>query len=141
MKTNVRTTVSLDREDHELLLEIAEKNGWPVGKTATLAIKALGVLMDAHTAYADQHPDVVAELYIRLAREAPAAFVEVPKDGVKVGRLGDQPAVQLGNWLVTDLDGDLMAEELDGERRLGKVIDGEIKPLRAPSAMTAAKFN
>jgi hypothetical protein len=49
--------------------------------------------------------------------------------------------VQLGNWLVTDLDGDLMAEELDGERRLGKVVDGEIKPLRAPAAMTAAKFN
>jgi hypothetical protein len=45
--------------------------------------------------------------------------------------------VQLGNWLVTDLDGDLMAEEMDGERRLGKIVDGEIKPLRLPSRTAA----
>jgi hypothetical protein len=139
--TNPRTTVSIERADHEALLEMAQRHKWTVGQAAGLAIKALGVLMDAHTTYANQHPDVVAELYMRLAREAPAAFVEVPKDGVKVGHVGDQPAVQLGNWLVTDLDGDLMAEELDGERRLGKVIDGEIKPIRLPARMTAAGLN
>jgi Arc/MetJ-type ribon-helix-helix transcriptional regulator len=96
------------------------------------AIRTLTGVMSAHEAFSAQHDADIAELYMRLAGEAPAGFVEVPKDGVRAGRIGDQPAVQLGNWVVTDFDGDLMAEELDGERRLGKVVDGEIKPLKLP---------
>ena len=133
--------VLVPRAVDDALEELGKRFDWSKREAATLAIHALKALMDAHETYAAQHEQDIAEVYLRLAAEMPAGFVEVPMDGVKVGRLGDQPAVQLGNWLVTDLDGDLMAEEMDGERRLGKIVDGEIKPLRAPAAMTAAKFN
>lgn len=132
MTTKERTTVSLESRDLDQLRDLAKANGWPVGKAATLAIKTLKTIMQAHADYAAQHPDDAASLYMQLARQAPAGFVEVPKDGVLVGHAGEVPAVQLGDWLITDLAGDLMAEEMTGDRRLGKVIDGEIKPLRLP---------
>jgi hypothetical protein len=133
MTTKERTTVSLEREDLDLLGELAKANGWPVGKAAGLAIKTLETIMKAHAEYAAQHPDDVGSLYMQLARQAPAGFVEVPKDGVLVGHAGDVPAIQLGEWLISDLDGVLMAEEMTGDRRLGKVIDGEVRPLRLPA--------
>ena len=132
MKTKERTTVSLDSEDLDQLRALAKANCWPIGKAAHLAINVLGTIMRAHGHYAAEYPDDVAELYMQLARQAPADFVEVPKTGVQVGHAGDVPAIQLGDWLITDLDGVLMAEEMTGERRLGKVIDGEVKPLRLP---------
>jgi hypothetical protein len=133
MKTTERTTVSIESADLELLRDLAKSNEWAVGQAASLAIKTLKTIMHAHGDYAEQHPDDVAALYIQLARQAPADFVQVPKDGVQVGHVGDVPAIQLGDWLITDLDGDLMAEEMAGDRRLGKVIDGEVRPLRLPT--------
>jgi hypothetical protein len=127
-----RTTVSIESEDLEALRALAKAYEWPVGKAAHLAIKTLATIMGAHEAYAQQHPEDVAAVYRRLARQAPADFVEVPKEGVRAGHAGDVPAVQLGDWLITDLDGDLMAEEMGGQRRLGKLVDGEVKVLRLP---------
>ncbi len=144
---NPRTTVSLDRSQHAALVKLAERHGWKVGdkpsaaKVIAVALDTLSVIMKAHEDYAAQHKADVKALYLRVAREAPSAFVQVPKDGAAAGRLGKEPAIQIGNWVVTDQDGDLLAEEMDGERRLGKLIDGEVHPLRRPAAMEAATFN
>jgi hypothetical protein len=135
MTTKDRTTVSLEREDHERLRKVAEQNGWPVGKAATLAFGALETLMDAHQAFATQLEDDIGELYMRLAAEAPAGFVDVPKDGIRCGYAGDLPAIMVDNWLVfPDREtGVLLAEEQGGEGRIARVVDGEIKPLKFPS--------
>ena len=123
------------------LEKLAERYEWSKREAATIAIRALDALMHAHERCAEQRSDDVAELWMRIARQMPAAFVEIPRDGVATGRVGDQPAVQLDSWVITDVEGDLMAQEVDGEQRLAKIVDGEIKPLRLPASMTAAGLN
>jgi hypothetical protein len=126
--------VLVPRDVDNTLERLAERFG-SKRKAATLAITALETLMDAHEAYAAQHDDDIGELYMRLAREAPAGFVAVPKEGIRVGRAGDLPAVMVDSWLVfPDRDtGALLAEEQGGERRIARIVDGEIKPLKMPS--------
>jgi hypothetical protein len=126
--------VLVPRVVDDALERLAERFG-SKRKAATLAIAALETLMDAHEAYAAQHDDDIAELYMRLARDAPAGFVEVPKEGIRVGRAADLPAVMVDRWLVfPDREtGALLAEEQGGEGRIARIVDGEIKPLKLPS--------
>jgi hypothetical protein len=112
---------------------LAERYGWSKREAAATAIRSLEALMKAHEACAEQRSEDVRELWMRIAQEMPAAFVEIPRDGVETGHVGDQAAVQLDNWLITDVDGTLMAQEIDGAQRLAKIEDGEIKPLRIPN--------
>jgi hypothetical protein len=155
-----RTTVSLGREAHELLTKIAGEHEWSVGETTALAIRTLKavmdevdddqavdetaavaarawkLIMDAHQTFAAQYATDQGELYMRLASEMPAGFVEVPKDGVRLGRAGDLPVVRVDNWFVfpDPKTGALLAEDRGGEGRVARIVDGEIKPLRLPSA-------
>jgi hypothetical protein len=118
---------------------LAERYDWSKREVVTLAVRALTALMGAHEAYAAQHDDDIAEFYIRLAVEMPAGFVEVPKDGIRVGRAGDLPAVLVDKWLVfPDQSGALLAEEQGGEGRIARIVDGEIKPLKMPSPAEVA---
>jgi hypothetical protein len=96
--------------------------------TQTVCAFALG-------AFADQLDDDVGALYLRLARDAPAGFVEAPKDGIKVGRAAGGPAVQVDQWLVfPDAEGEgLLAAEQSGEGRMARVVNGEIKPIKTPT--------
>lgn len=130
---NVVVPIGVDKT----LEKLAERHEWSKREAATIAIRALEALMQAHEGCAEQRSDDVAELWMRIARQMPAAFVAIPRDGVETGHVGDQPAVQLDNWVITDADGALMAQEVDGEQRLAKIVDGEIKPLRLPSRMAA----
>jgi hypothetical protein len=127
--------VLVPRDVDDALEELGKRFDWSKREAATLAIHALKALMDAHTAYAAQLEDDIGDLYMRLAREAPAAFVEAPKDGIRVGRAGELPAVLVDKWLVfPDREtGALLAEEQGGEGRIARIIDGEIKPLKMPS--------
>jgi hypothetical protein len=113
---------------------LAERYDWSKREVVTLAVRALTALMVAHEAFAAQHDDDIRELYMRLAAEIPAGFVETPKDGVRVGRAGDLPAVMVNRWLVfPDRDmGGLFAEEQGGQHRIARIVDGEIKPLKVP---------
>ena len=124
----------------ETVERLRDRYGWSKRDLVMTAIGALGALMDAHEAYAAQHDDDIGELYMRLAREMPAGFVEVPKDGIRVGRAGDLPAVMVDSWLVfPDREGGaLLAEEQGGEGRIARIVDGEIKPLRLPSPTEVA---
>jgi hypothetical protein len=108
--------------------------GWSKRDLVMTALRALKAIMDAHGKYAEQHPPDVADLYMRIAREIPAGYIDVPRDGVRAGYRGDQPAVELVDWIVTELEGDLFAQELGGEGRLAKISDGELKPIRLPAA-------
>jgi hypothetical protein len=120
---------------------LAERYDWSKREVVTVAVRALEALMDAHEAYAAQHDDSIRKLYVRLAAEMPAGFVEVPKEGVRVGRAADLPAVLIDNrWLVfPDREtGALLAEEQGGEQRIARIVDGEIKPLKLPSPAEVA---
>jgi hypothetical protein len=120
---------------------LAERYEWSKREVVTVAVRALKAMMDAHEAYAAQRDDDIAALYMRLAAEMPAGFVEVPKEGVRVGRAADLPAVMVDNrWLVfPDREtGNLLAEEQGGERRIARIVDGEIKPLRLPTSEEVA---
>jgi hypothetical protein len=120
---------------------LAERYDWSKREVVTIAIRALKQLMDAHERFADQHDDDIGELYMRLAAEMPAGFVEVPKEGVRVGRAADLPAVLVDNWLVfPDREtGNLLAEnqEADGPR-IARVEGGKIRPLKMPTAAEVA---
>jgi hypothetical protein len=121
--------------------EFRQLHGWSRLNLVATAITVLAQVMEAHEAFAAQYDDDQAELYMRLAAEMPAGFVEVPKDGIRVGRAGDLPAVLVDNWLVfPDLEtGALLAENQapDGAR-VGRVEDGVIKPLKMPSPAEVA---
>jgi hypothetical protein len=114
--------------------------GWSKRDLVMTAIDALAQLMKAHDAYAAQHDDDIGELYMRLAAEMPAGFVEVPKEGIRVGRAAGMPAVMVNGWLVfpDQETGALLAEEQGGEGRIARIVDGEIKPLKLPSTAEVA---
>jgi hypothetical protein len=120
---------------------LCARYGWSRRGLVMTAIDALAQVMKAHDVYANQHDDEIGELYLRLAAEMPAGFVEVPKDGIRVGRAGDLPAVLVDNWLVfPDREtGALLAENqgADGPR-VARIVDGEIKPLKMPTAAEVA---
>jgi hypothetical protein len=124
----------------ETVDRLRDRHGWAKRDLIMAAIGALAALMDAHEGYAAQHDDDIGELYMRLAAEMPAGFAEVPKDGVRVGRAGDLPAVLVDNWLVfPDREsGALLAEEQGGQGRIARIVDGEIKPLKMPTAAEVA---
>jgi hypothetical protein len=114
---------------------LAERHFASKADAIRAAIRTLAEVMGAHETYADQHEDDIGQLYMRLAREMPAGFVEVPKDGLRIGRAGDLPAVLVNSWLVfPDREtGALLAEEQGGEGRIARIVDGEIKPLKMPT--------
>jgi hypothetical protein len=117
--------------------ELADRHGWSKVKTFMLGVRTLAAVMDAHERYAAEQDDDIAELYLRLAEEMPSGFLEVPKDGIRVGRAAGMPAVMIDNaWLVfpDPESGMLLAEEQGGEKRIARVIEGEIKPLKLPTA-------
>jgi hypothetical protein len=120
--------------------EFRELHGWSRRNLVATAITVVAQIMEAHQEFASQFDDDQAAIYMRLAAEMPAGFVEVPKDGVRVGRAGDLPAVLVGSWLVfPDREtGALLAEEQGGEGRIARIVDGEIKPLKLPSAAEVA---
>ena len=75
---------------------LRKRHGWSKRMAVEVAIHALAQstgVMDAHARYADQHDAEIGDLYMRLAREMPAGFVEAPKDGVRVGHSAGMPAV------------------------------------------------
>jgi hypothetical protein len=141
MKTKERTTVSLEREDHRLLLKIAEKNGWPVGKAATLAIRTLTEVMSKHEE-ALRHPDDVTrpadddirDLYMAVAREIPSDLVEVVRS-LDPRYVGDQPVIRAEGWLIwrDQATGDLIAREETGEQRFGRLRNGRIEVMITPA--------
>lgn len=114
--------------------------GWSRRDLVMTAIETLEQVMDAHEEFADQYDSDIGEVYMRLAAQMPAGFVEVPKEGVTPARAAGMPAVRVDSWIVfrDPETGNLMAEEEGGERRIGIVDDGEIKPLRMPSAAKVA---
>src|SRR4051812_10457704 len=119
----------------EQLEKTADQNDWTLTHTIRTAIRTLGHLMEAHKQFADALEDDVGELYMRLAREMPAGFVEVPKDGVRAGRAAGLPAVMIDNaWLVfpDPETGNLLAED-QSEGGIAVVRDGEIRPLKMPA--------
>jgi hypothetical protein len=121
----------------ETVERLRDRYGWSKRDLVMKAIRALAQVMDAHEAYAAQHDDDIAQVYLRLAAEMPAGFVEVPKEGVRVGRAAKTPAVMIDDtWLVwaDPASGNLFAEEQGGARRVGVVAAGEIKPLKIPTA-------
>jgi hypothetical protein len=118
------------------LVEVLERKlGRNRRDTIALAIQALTDVVNSHEAYAKKFKKDEGELYMRLALEAPTGFVQVPKDGVKVGRAADVPAVLVDDWLVfpDHKTGNLLAEEQGGERRIARIIEGEITPLKMPT--------
>jgi hypothetical protein len=140
MSDLVQMNLSVDPALVETVEALAERYDWSKREVVTLAVRALTALMDAHETYAAQHDDDIGDLYMRLATEMPAGFVEVPKDAVRVGRAADLPAVMINDtWLVfPDREtGRLLAEEQGGEGRIA-IVDGEIKPLRLPSPADVA---
>lgn len=135
MSDQVQMNLSVYPELVEEIEALADRYDWSKREVVTLAVRALTALMNAHEAFAAQHDDDIADLYTRLAAEAPAGFVEAPKDGIRVGRAGALPAVMVDNWLVfPDREtGALLAEEQGGEGRIARIVDGEVKPLKLPS--------
>jgi hypothetical protein len=118
------------------LVEVLEERlGLSRRDTVATAIRVLTTLLNMHDAYADQHDDEVAELYKRLARQAPAGFIRVPADGVEAGRVKGVPVVVVGDWLIfhDSASDSLFAEEQGGQGRVGVVQGGEIKPLKLPT--------
>ena len=61
--------------------EFRELHGWSRRNLVATAITVLAQIMEAHEKYAAMHEDDIRELYMKLAAEMPAGFVEVPKDG------------------------------------------------------------
>jgi hypothetical protein len=114
------------------------------------AIRTVRRLMERHRAFAEtlrergEHD--LAELYLRLAREMPGELADIPlpKDRLRGGHAAGVPAFLLDDhWLVFwDPEADvLLAEEQGGQRRVARIVDGEIRPLAIPAAaeFTAAK--
>lgn len=114
---------------------LANRYGWSESKTIETAIRALAQVMDAHERFAAQYDDI-GEIYMQLAAEMPAGFVEVPKDGVRIARAEGVPVVIIDNtWLIWSdpASGNVFAEEQGGQGRVAVVKDGEIKPLKVPT--------
>ena len=111
----------LEPEIIDELERLAETHFASKADAIRAAIRTLDAVMGAHETYAAQH-------------------VEVPKDGIRVGRAGDLPAVMVDSWLVfPDREsGALLAEEQGGEGRIARIVDGEIKPLKMPSPAEVA---
>jgi hypothetical protein len=121
--------------------EFRQLHGWSRLNLVATAITVLAQVMEAHERFASHYDDDQADLYMRLAREMPAGFVKVPKDGIKVGRAGELPAILVDSWLIfPDREtGNLVAENQRAEGpRVGVVKDGEIRPLKLPSAAEVA---
>lgn len=121
--------------------ELADRCDWSKREVVTFAVRALSALMDTHEAFAAQLEEDMAALYMRVVAEMPAGFVEVPKEGVRVGRAADLPAIMVDDrWLIfPDREsGDLLAEEQGGAQRIARIVDGEIKPLKLPSLAEVA---
>ena len=126
----VQMHLSLRDDVAEAIKSLHEDNGWSKAHTVAMAVRALKTLMEAHQAYAAQLDDDTADLYLRLARDAPAGFVEVPKDGVKVGRLETgRPAVQVDDWTITAADdGELVGlRPSNGGFEMAEVSGGVIR--------------
>lgn len=131
----IQVNAAVDPDVAELVDKLGEKNGWTRRQTVATAIKTLATVMDLHEQFAANHDDDIGAIYLELARQAPVGFVEAPKDGVRVGRAGDLPVVHLGEWVVfPGADGKLLAEEQGGAGRIGVIVDGEVKPLKTPTA-------
>lgn len=128
--------VHLPDDVTETVERLQQRYGWSKRDLVMTAIRALAQVMDAHEAFAAQYDQDIGEVYTRLAAEMPAGFVEVPKDGVRVGRAAGMPAVMIGKeWVVwaDPASGDLFAEEQGGGGRIAVVVDGAIKPLKVPT--------
>ena len=105
MSEFVQMHLSLREDVANAIKGIAEANDWSKAQTVGMAVQALKTIMDSHRQYAAQHDADEAELYLRLATDAPAGFIEVPKEGLQVGRLKtDRPAVQVDGWTITSAD-------------------------------------
>lgn len=139
--------LSLRSDVAEAIKSLHEDNEWSKAHTVGVAVRALQTLMKAHRTYADQYDDDVAKLYLRLAADAPAGFVEVPKDGVEAGRVRQtgRPAVLVDGWTVTAADdGELVGlRPVDGGFEMATVADGVIRrkakwsPEEAEAALAA----
>jgi hypothetical protein len=115
--------------------------GWSRRDLVMTAIETLSEVMDAHEKFAEQYAPDQAEVYMRLAAEKPAGFLQVPKEGIKVGRSGDLPVVRVDDWFVfPDRNTGALLAERQGEdgTQIARIVDGEIKPLKLPSAEEVA---
>ncbi len=113
---------------------LAERNGWSKRETVTVAVQALAQLLSKHEDASRGADADVRNFYLRVAREIPGQLVEVCQS-VDLERVGGQPAVRAEGWLIWEdpATSDLVAREVSGKRRFGRVLDGRIEPFTAPA--------
>ena len=126
------TTLATVMDLHD---EVAERYGWSNDQTVARAVTSLRVLMNLHDEVAAAVEFEIAELYLRIAAEAPAHLVTLKPDTALGWRneKRDQPMAQVDGWFIyVDPDTDeLMAEDESGRRGLfrnGEIVAGAEKP-------------
>jgi hypothetical protein len=127
MAMSQRTTLSVERETHERLRELARQNDWSVQDAVRVAVETLDELMSRHegTSTRASDPDV-GRLFLQLARLAPAMLTDCK---VEEARFSDgRPALILDEtWVFApDNAGQLMVAKKDGTA-IGRIEHGRIE--------------
>jgi hypothetical protein len=140
MRTTEDQRLSLKADQRQDLKDLARDLGLSINKTVALAVRSLRGLIDLEMTVADHLEPDLADLYRRLAREAPAVLVG-PSATVKPGwtnKRRDQPTVWVDGWFVyldPETDELMAVNEKSGE--LARVVDGELRPVPKPSVAQA----
>ena len=135
MSEQVQMNLSVYPELVDELKWLTERNGWSKRETVTVADapspRAADVQARGRGARRRRRRSY---FYLRVAREIPGQLVEVCQS-VNLERLGGQPAVRAEGWLIWEdpATSDLVAREVGGKRRFGRVLDGRIEPFTAPA--------
>jgi hypothetical protein len=126
----VQVNAAVDPSIAELVNALSRKYGWSRRTTIATAIRTLAHVMSQHEYTAGHAPDKdIGDLFLRLAREAPAGLVDL-KDSVKLARLDTgRPAVLADGWTITSAnDGELVGlQPSDGGFRMATIADGAIR--------------
>jgi hypothetical protein len=127
----------------EIADRVAGEYNMSLRQVATNAIELLAEVMglveqSTVNAVGPEHPPTPAALYVRLAREAPGALIQMRPIEFTESNFG--PVVHLDGWAITkDPDSaELPIASQDGTH-WGRIVDGEIRLVRRPTAEEIAK--
>jgi hypothetical protein len=136
-----RTTITLARDDYNVLDEVRKANGWSVAEAAQRAIHALASFDAQLAAQAAKQKGTFAELIRRVRREVNPALLLQPRPMGRKRLTGGLTGVRFGELTFLEEDGRLFARlERSGHADVYEVgPDGRLilrySPAPAPEAL------
>jgi hypothetical protein len=138
----VQLNVAVTPRVRDLVAGLAREYNLSNRRVVTNAVELLGEVMglveqSTVNAVDPEHPPTLAALYMRLAREAPGALVQMRPIEFTESDFG--PVVHLDGWAITKdpESAELLIASQDGAH-WGRIVGGEIRLVRRPTAAEVA---